>query len=133
MTKTGILVIALLVGFQLSEVLIAQSFTGSELLGRPTDNSVTVNVTANTAYWVYFEFGTVSGTYPDQTAIASAVADEPITVLIDGLTANTRYYYRMRYNDDGGSTWATGNEYTFPPRGLLENQLHSLPGFGNPP
>ena len=113
MKKTGILVITLLVSFQLSDVLFAQSFTGSELLSRPTDHSVTVNVIANTAYWVYFEFGTVSGTYPDQTGSSSAAADEPITVLIDGLTANTRYYYRMRYNDDGGSTWATGNEYTF--------------------
>ena len=113
MKKTGILVITLLLSFQLSEVLVAQTFTGSEQLGRPTDQSITVNVVANTAYWVYFEYGTVSGTYTDQTATASAAADEPITLLIDGLTANTRYYYRMRYNDDGGSTWAIGNEYTF--------------------
>ena len=113
MKKTGILFISILLGFQLSEVLVAQTFTGSELLGRPTDQSVTLNVVANTAYWVYFEYGTVSGSYTQQTAPVSAAADEPITVLMNGLSANTRYYYRMRYNDDGGSTWATGNEYTF--------------------
>ena len=39
------------------------SFPGPELLGRPTDHSVTINVVASAAIEAYFEYGTQSGLY----------------------------------------------------------------------
>jgi hypothetical protein len=89
------------------------SFTGPELLGRPTNNSVTVNVVANAAMKAYFEYGTQSGNYTGQTSTVSSLANEPLEVIIGGLQSNTRYYYRMVYSQDGGTTWTTRDEHSF--------------------
>ena len=89
------------------------NFTAPELLGRPTDHSVTINLVANTALQAYFKYGTTSGVYPNQTSTQSAAANEPIEAVIDGLTANTRYYYRTVYSSDGGSTWTQRDEHSF--------------------
>ena len=37
----------------------------------------------------------------------------PTTVTLTGLTPNTRYYYRMQYSSDGGSTWVIRPEHSF--------------------
>ncbi|RPI00101.1 MAG: hypothetical protein EHM72_10225 [Calditrichaeota bacterium] len=89
------------------------TFPGIELLSRPTDHSVTVNVVANTAMQAYFEYGTTSETYTSQTAIISSSANDPIVAIMDDLLANTRYYYCMRYSTDGGSTWESRSEHSF--------------------
>jgi hypothetical protein len=89
------------------------SFPGPELLGRPTANSVTVNVVANRAIEAYFECGLVSGAYTDQTTIVSAAANAPIEAVIDGLTADTQYYYRMVYRAVGNASWLYRNEHSF--------------------
>ena len=34
-------------------------------------------------------------------------------MVITGLTANTKYYYRMQYSSDGGATWDTRAEHSF--------------------
>jgi hypothetical protein len=89
------------------------SFPGSELLGRPTANSVTVNVVANRAIEAFFEYGLVSGVYTDQTTKVSAAANEPIEVVLDGLEADTRYYYRMGYRAVGAVSWLYRSENLF--------------------
>jgi predicted phosphodiesterase len=111
MKKTIFLLLGVLI--ILSNIAIAVTFDGTELLGCPTDNSVTVNVIADTALDVYFEYGTESGVYTGQTSTISSVADEPIEVVIDGLEPNTKYYYRMVYSDNGGSTWVNRDEHSF--------------------
>ena len=89
------------------------TLTGTELLGRPTDNSVTVNVVADTALQAYFEYGTSPGVYTGRTGLISATANEPLEAVMTGLEKNMRYYYRMIYSTDGGSTWIPRCEYTF--------------------
>ncbi len=90
------------------------SFTGTELLGRPTNHSVTVNVIANTALEVYFEYGQTAGTYTMQTATQTFAANTPIEMILDGLSANTKYYYRMKYRTSGTSDEFTArDEHSF--------------------
>ena len=97
-----------------TDVVYAQvSFTGTELLGRPTDTSVTINVVANAALQAYFEYDTTPGGYANSTNTINSSANEPIEVVIDGLAADTRYYYRMVYSENGGSTWVDRDEYSF--------------------
>jgi len=91
----------------------AVNFIGTELLCRPTDNSVAVNVVADAPLQVYFKYGTESGVYPDQTGLISYAANEPIKVVIDVLTADTRYYYRMVYSEDDGTIWVERAEHSF--------------------
>jgi hypothetical protein len=82
-------------------------FIASEILGRPTDISVTINVVPAVTMDIYYEYGTVSGTYTTQTDPQTAAAGVPIETVISGLQPNTRYYYRLHYNGD------SGQEHTF--------------------
>ena len=91
----------------------AVSFTGQELLGRPTNLSITINAVANQAIDAYFEYGTTPGTYTVQTAIVSSPANEPVEVVITGLQSNTKYYYRMVYRKTGTTPWTQRAEHSF--------------------
>ena len=62
-------------------------FKAPELLGRPTDNSVMVNVVADAAVEIYAEYGSTAGTYTYQTSTITRAADEPIELIMDGLQA----------------------------------------------
>lgn len=102
-------------------LLLAQpTFHGRELLGRPTGTSITINVAPVNALDLYFEYGTVKGAYPSRTPTVSTPANTPVHVLIDKLTPNTRYYYRMRYREAGSSLYLEAPErffHTARPRG----------------
>ncbi len=79
----------------------------SEILGRPTSNSITVNVVPAVGMELYYEYGTSPGSYTARTAAQKASAGAPLETLISGLQPNTRYYYRLRSAD------LTGEERTF--------------------
>lgn len=95
------------------------SFPGPELLGRPTDHSITLNVVPSTAIEAYFEYGTSSGgpylSYPNSGPAnpLSGVANAPLVVVLDGLAPDTRYFYRMVYRQIGAGGWITRPEHTF--------------------
>ncbi|MCB2202437.1 InlB B-repeat-containing protein [bacterium] len=89
------------------------TFTGKELLGRPTDDSISIKIVPDEAITYYYEYGTTSGVYGTQTSNTAATAGEPSTVVITGLAANTEYFYRMQYSTDGGSTWIARPELSF--------------------
>jgi uncharacterized repeat protein (TIGR02543 family) len=89
------------------------TFTGAELLGRPEANSISISVVPDSAISLYYEYGTTSGVYTGQTDTTTAAAGTPKVVTINGLTANTKYYYRMQYSTDGGSTWTARSAHTF--------------------
>jgi phosphodiesterase/alkaline phosphatase D-like protein len=91
----------------------AQTFTGSELLGRPTDSSITVNVLADEALELYLEYGTTSGNLTQQTTAVFSSANVPIELEITGLQPNTRYYYRLVYREIGTSNFIPRAENTF--------------------
>ena len=77
------------------------TFTGEELLGKPTDTSITINIVPASAIEYRYEYGTITGVYTAQTSPVTAAAGAPSEVTITGLSANTRYYYRMIYDGDG--------------------------------
>ena len=72
-------------------------FIATEIMGRPTDRSITVNIVPATAMEIYYEYGTSSGVYTWQTPPQTVLENEPLETLIDGLQANTRYFYRIYY------------------------------------
>ena len=94
-------------------MLNAQTFSGIELLSRPTDNSIMVNTVANADMQAYFEYGTSPGSYTNQTSTVSATANEPLKAVMTGLSPNTRYYYRMVYSTNGGTTWVNRDQHSF--------------------
>jgi len=78
------------------------TFTGEELLGKPTDSSITINIVPDATIEYYYEYGTSQGgPYTMQTSNYTAAGGQPHEVVISGLNPNTRYYYRMIYDGDG--------------------------------
>ena len=108
-------VIALLCLMLPSPALQGQiSFTGPELLGRPTDRSVTLNVVASAAMQAYVEYGTVAGgPYSSQTSTVSASANQPLVIKVGGLNSDTSYFYRLVYKPSSSSSWTTRDEHSF--------------------
>ena len=90
------------------------------LLGSPTGSSVTASVLAAPGASVYVEYGTSPaspGKYGSQTAAvtppASQTTNPVATVMLTGLSPNTRYYYRVNVRAEGASTYVPGDEHAF--------------------
>lgn len=96
-----------------SRALPAVNFTGTELLGRPTDTSVALSVIADTPVEAYVEYGTSSGSYTAQTPSAACAAGTPVVIALEGLQPDTRYYYRLRYRETGAAEFAARPEHAF--------------------
>lgn len=104
-------ILALLLIFFLFFKGFSQQFT--EILGRPTNNSITVNMLFSQTVQVYFEYGSVKGNYTGLTQTTTTTLDEPLEIKIQGLNPDTRYYYRTRYRIPGEIIYKAGNEHTF--------------------
>lgn len=87
---------------------VRSTFVGTELLGCPTDHSVTVNAISLLTLDVYFEFRGQPSVNLERTATVRYPAGRPIEVVLDGLTPDTRYYYRMRYRRPGQPRFSRG-------------------------
>jgi hypothetical protein len=77
------------------------SILATELLGRPTANSVTVNVIPAVNLEGYFEYGPAPGNYSGQTDAQTVNAGAPLEHELTGLEPDSRYYYRLRYRVSG--------------------------------
>ena len=87
--------------------------TYSEILGRPTNNSITLSVLFDQHVDIYVEYGTISGSYPNSTSVLTNVTNIPNQIELQGLSANTKYYYRTRYRQTGVGSYLTGTEHSF--------------------
>lgn len=91
----------------------AQTMVRAEMLGRPTDASVAVQAFFAGAVEASVEYGTSSGAYTDQTAWQVFPDSVPAEIVVDGLLADTKYYYRLRYRAPGATLFTTRPEYSF--------------------
>ncbi len=71
------------------------------IIGRLTDNSGTVRVLFHSDVKAYLSYGEQSGRLSHKTAVQNLRAGEPFDFVIDSLTKNTRYYYRVMYQAGG--------------------------------
>ena len=91
----------------------AQSLKYTELLGRPTDKSITVQVFFNSPAEVCAQFGTAPGVYPGQTSWQQFAAGQPAEIIMDNLNPNTKYFYRLCYREPGSGSITFRPEYSF--------------------
>jgi len=75
-------------------------------LGRPADDSITMNLITDQDVEFYIEYGSSSGSYTAQTAVFNATADEPVEIDINGLAANTEIF-------SGETAWSQDVEHSF--------------------
>ena len=91
----------------------AQSLLQTELLGRPTDKSITVQAFFDSPVEACIQYGTTNGVYPNQTAWQTFAAGEPTKIVVSGLQTNTKYVYRMCYRTPNTTTVTTRPENKF--------------------
>jgi hypothetical protein len=85
----------------------------TQVLGRPTDRSVTLSVLSPANVEAYVEYGIRPGEYGARTAAAAARADVPLEIEISGLLPDTRHYYRLRERSAGEPRYSEGRERSF--------------------
>jgi hypothetical protein len=100
-------------GMLSSDVCAAGDFTGEEFLGRPETDRISISIVPAVNMSVYYQYGTNSGGPYSSTGTVVATAGQPVVVVISGLSPNTRYFYRMQYSINGGSTWTARTEHSF--------------------
>jgi len=95
------------------KVTTDSTFFCQELLGRPTLNAITINACANKNVDMYYEYGTDSINYPNQTSMQSCLDSIPSVFTLTNLNANTKYYYRMKYRETGTTVYITRSIHSF--------------------
>lgn len=87
------------------------------ILGRPTDNSITMSVLAYLDMRGQVSYGTRKGQPPNPTPPTRLSAGEPSEFVIDSLQPGTRYYYRFAYQAGDSSGLVDGTFHTQRPQG----------------
>ncbi len=85
----------------------------SQILGRPTDRSITLSVRSAVGIEAYVEYGTAAGTWSGKTEPRTLAAGTPVELEIAGLQPNTRYAYRLRTRRAGETAFAEGAACAF--------------------
>lgn len=109
--KKGINLLVLILLFESNAM--TQNYEHAELLGRPTDHSITVQLFFNKTIEACVQYGTSSGNYTDQTSWQLFNNGDPTEIIILGLNPNTKYFYRVCYRDPGSMVVQTRAEYFF--------------------
>jgi hypothetical protein len=92
--------------------VFSQSFT--EILGRPTDTSITMNILFDKQVDVYWEYGTDPGNYKFTTSVYKTVSASPLEVDFKNLIPDTKYYYRTRYRlTNSNANYVAATEHFF--------------------
>ena len=92
---------------------IASKLKLSIALGRPTDQSVTMNLFSVETLEGYIAYGLKPGHYLPQTVPFNLVSGKPHEVVVNSLQPDTLYYYRLRYRKSGSNYYDEGKEYAF--------------------
>lgn len=83
------------------------------LLGNPTNKSVVFNALSDKSLEAYIAFGTASNNLTGQTATQEYAANIPMEILIDGLSASTRYFYQLFYRIKGETSFVPSTSGSF--------------------
>ena len=85
----------------------------SIILGRPTNQSVTISILSADLLEGYIEYGSILGNYPQKTGILNLPAGKPMEVIIDQLPMDKPCYYRFNYRNPGDPAYTKTTEYSF--------------------
>ena len=101
-------------GFWVNLLGAPGAFDGNIVLGAPTDTSIKISVfSPDQSGTVRIAYGTSPGSYPRQSASAVLSAGTPVELALEGLTADTLYYYRLYYQSADGKGSGPGAEHSF--------------------
>ena len=97
----------------LQSMTYGQRVLFKEFLGKPTQESVSVKVFFSADVEISAQYGISSGKYTAQTNWQLVKASEPGEILIDNLSPNSTYFYRLQYRVPASSSTTYRPEFTF--------------------
>ncbi|MEN9281237.1 MAG: hypothetical protein RL594_172 [Bacteroidota bacterium] len=80
-----------------ASIVSAQTLQHRELLGRPTDTSITIQVVPNDAMEVRVKYGALADVLDQQTTWMKVAATEPATITLRGLQPDMKVFYQVEY------------------------------------
>ena len=89
------------------------NFDGAVILGKPDLTSITANITANQESRVYVSWGAGSNVYSHTSEVYSCSQTVPAEIIMNGLQANNKYYYRIYFQAMNETQYKNTKEYSF--------------------
>ena len=111
--KKSLLTLGFCLGFHYSSVLQAQKLVHTELLGRPTDKEITLQISFSDSAEACVRYGTSSGNLTQQTSWQLMRVGDPTEIIVNNLTPNKQYFYRLVYRKPNTTIETQRPEYTF--------------------
>ena len=91
----------------------SQNIKGEEILGRPSDKSMTVQMFFDDSIEIKIQYGLVSGIYDRETNSQLFPPGSSAELVISNLQANTQYYYRVQYRYPNQGNFQSRPEHQF--------------------
>jgi len=99
--------------FFIATSLNAQKLVHTELLGRPTDKEITLQIAFSDSAEACVRYGTSTGNLTQQTSWQLMRVGDPTEIIINNLTPNKQYFYRLVYRKPKSTNETQRPEYTF--------------------
>ena len=90
-----------------------EGFIVPALTCSPTDKSVIINVVPDGAMTLFVQYGMQSGSYDSQTEPIKTNGGDPLELLVDGLNADTEYFFRIVFQNQGEHQYNATSESCF--------------------
>lgn len=88
-------------------------FIGTEMLGRPTNNSITINVIPRHNMAVQVKYGTTES-MSLKTSTYQVTSEDSFEIVLEDLLPNTQYYYRLKWKNEGSTEkFLNGDMHSF--------------------
>lgn len=109
--------------FLLQSVVFAQTPVHKEMLGRPTDRSITVQMFFDNDGEMSVRYGKETGKYTGETEWYNFSANMPAEIELLNLEPNTLYYYQVLYKGNGSSEVNYRPEFSFRTQRNVESEF----------
>jgi hypothetical protein len=83
------------------------------VLGRPTDASIVANIRGDAGSEVYLDYGVAPAAYGSRSTAATLQSNGLAAVALEGLSPDTKYYYRLRYRGSASAAYLADAERWF--------------------
>ncbi len=104
---------AIIILFSVFSSSFGQSLLHTEILGRPTNNSITIQAFFDTTVEISIRYGISPSNYSNQTNWQSFLGKEPAEIVLNNLLEDTKYYYQLVYRLPGSTSLIYRPEYSF--------------------
>lgn len=82
------------------------------ILCRPTDSAITISILFHQTAKAYIKYGLESGKYEFKTSTTKFKQKEASDIVLESLRRNSRYYYKLFYQTEGGVE-SSSDEFSF--------------------